>query len=66
MQTLSLKDQWEHEVMETLGHTLSIICFHFINSHMVILMVIQIWGRNILKSYYENLNSDDAENHSKI
>ena len=23
-------------------------------------------GRNILKSYFENLNSDDAENHSKI
>lgn len=52
--------------METLGHTLSVICFDFINSHVVILMVIQIWGRNILKSYYENLNSDDAENHSKI
>lgn len=66
IQTLSLKEQWEHELMETLGHTLLIICFHFINSHMVILMVIQTWGRNILKSYFENLNSDDAENHSKI
>ena len=66
IQTLSLKEQWEHELMETLGHTLLINCFHFINSHMVILMVIQILGRNILKSYYENLHSDDAENHSKI
>lgn len=66
IQTLSLKEQWEHELMETLRHTLLINCFHFINSHMVILVVIQTWGRNILKSYFENLNNDDAENHSKI
>lgn len=54
IQTLSLKEQWEHELVETLGHTLLIIRFHFINSHMVILMVIQIWGRNIL--YFLNFD----------
>ena len=54
IQTLSLKEQWEHELMETLGHTLLIICFHFINSHMVILMVIQTWGRKNLKYHADH------------